>query len=113
MIRTVPDRSAETLLPIIQEWCLPGSIIYSDGWAAYNGITALGFRHMVVVHQHHFVDPTTGVHTNNVENYWKRCKSKFKRMSGAVSSVLPSYLDEFMWLERFGKSIADHWENIL
>lgn len=46
------DRSAETLLPIIQQWCLPGTIIVSDGWRAYGGLGELGFHHEIVVHEH-------------------------------------------------------------
>jgi transposase-like protein len=95
-IELVSDRSAETLLPIIKRICLPGTIIASDRWAAYKGLTEIGFVHRIVVHEQHFVDPYTGVHTNNVENYWQRCKRKFKRMSGAVRNIIPSYLDEFM-----------------
>ena len=34
----VPDRSAPTLLALINEWILPGTIICSDCWVAYNNI---------------------------------------------------------------------------
>ena len=112
-IQIVNDRSAETLLPLIQQWVLPGTIIQSDGWAAYNGISALGYQHQVVIHENHFVDPVTGVHTNNVENYWQRCKKRLKRIYGAKRHMIPSYLDEFMWLERFGRSQKLRWENTL
>ena len=36
----VARRDAATLIPIIQQYIHPGSIIYSDQWAAYNQITA-------------------------------------------------------------------------
>ena len=38
-----PDRSAQTLLPIIQESILPGSTI-SDMLSMYGGIQVLGFE---------------------------------------------------------------------
>ena len=111
-IELVPDRSSQTLHPIIQEWCLPGTIIASDGWAAYHGIQQLGFEHRVVIHENHFVDPATGAHTNSVENYWQRCKRRLKRIYGTNRNLLPSHIDEFMWLERYGKSISDCWNNL-
>ena len=58
--------------------------------------------HAIVNHSLHFVDPVTGVHTNNVESYWNRVKRKLKHMKGCHRHQLPSYLDEFMWMERWG-----------
>ena len=31
MMEVVPDRTAQTLVPLIQQWCLPGTHIISDG----------------------------------------------------------------------------------
>ena len=74
------DRSAARLLPLIQEHIAPGSIIHSDGWAAYNGIANLPvqppYQHLMVNHSENFVDPITGACTNLVENYWKNCKRR-------------------------------------
>jgi hypothetical protein len=53
-------RTAAVLLPIIERWVLPGTIIYSDEWSSYNDLTALGYTHGVVNHSIQFVDPTTG-----------------------------------------------------
>jgi transposase len=113
IIRFVENRNAETLLPIIQEVCLPGTTIYSDGWSAYNQVARLGFQHEVVIHRNEFVVTGTDIHTNNVENYWKRCKSKLKRMNGCIPSQLSSYLDEFLWNERYGKSLHERFANTL
>ena len=113
-IELVENREADTLLPLIQEWCLPGTVIVSDGWAAYNNIqNRLGFEHHVVIHEHNFVDPVTGVHTNNVEAYWQRCKRRFKRMYGTSRNLLPSHVDEFLWQERHGKTHSGRFNNTL
>ena len=61
-------------------------------------------QHQVVNHSLHFVDPVTGVHTQNIESYWNRVKTKFKRMKGVHETMLDSYLDEFMWRERHGRT---------
>jgi IS1 family transposase len=110
-IQLVQDRSANTLVGLIQEWCLPGTIIVSDGWAAYSNLESFGFRHEVVIHEQHFVDPQTGIHTNNVENFWQRCKRRLKWMYGTSRALLPSHLDHFLWLERYGHTLEDRWHN--
>ena len=81
----------------------PGTIIWSDCWAAYNQISSLPpvQSHSTVNHSIQFMT-SGGVHTNHIESYWNRAKIKLKRMRGCHRSQLPSYLDEFMWRERYG-----------
>lgn len=115
-IRFVDRRDAQTLLPIIADVILPSSIIHSDEWAAYNGITGIANRnytHETVNHRYNFVNPISGAHTNNVENYWKRAKAVFKRMNGTKVGFVESYLDEFMWRERYGATFDLAYENLL
>ena len=69
--------------------------------------------YQTVNHSLHFVDPTTGVHTQNVESYWARVKLRFKRMKGVDARQLPSYLDEFMWRERYGTTAQQALDKIL
>ena len=59
-------------------------------------------QHDMVNHSLNFVDPVTGVHTQNVESYWNRVKTKFKKMKGVHQEMLTSHMDEFMWRERHG-----------
>ena len=44
-------------------------------------------QHNTVNHSIEFVNPTTGVHTQNVELYWNRQKTKLKRMKGVLSVI--------------------------
>ena len=102
-MQIVSSRDATTLLPIIQSHTAPHTTIRSDQWAAYNHISRIPtITHEVINHSLHFVDPTTGVHTQNIESYWSRVKGKLKRMRGCHAHQLSSYLDEFMWRERHG-----------
>lgn len=101
----VPDRSANTLLPLIEQNILPGSHIISDGWPSYANIGAIQhgiYLHSVVVHQKHFVDlDDANIHTENVENMWMRAKRKLRRQFGTSDALFNSYLHEFMYRNKF------------
>lgn len=113
----VEDRTAHTLLGAIVRYIKPGTMIYSDCWASYNGISDIQvtprYTHQRVNHSENFVDPITGTHTNNIECYWKNAKRRFKSMLGVQSTTLTSHLDEFMWREEYGKTCQDALNNIL
>lgn len=104
-------------LGIIEDTILPGSVIHSDGWRAYQGIPAIPvippYTHHVVNHQVNFVDPLTGATTNHIERWWKECKQKLKRMNGVPRESLPSYLDEFMWRQIRGKKGNEAFDRLL
>lgn len=112
-IEFVESRDAPTLLPLIQRYVRPGTMIYSDGWAAYNNLPNIGYGHDRVIHADNFVDPVTGVHTNGVEAYWSRAKQKLKAVYGSRLHMVPSYLDEYLWRERFGLQTAAAFDNML
>ena len=97
--QVVDRRNAATLLPIIQRCIRPGTEVHSDDWAAYRRVAALPnvSSHLVVVHRHNFVDPRTGVHTQEVESAWSQLKLGQKRRKGLMRKDLQSYLDERMW----------------
>ena len=110
----VPNRTHSTLLPILQQHLRPGTIVHSDQWRAYSCVQQLQSvsQHQTVNHSLNFVDPTTGVHTQNIESYWSRVKRKFKAMKGVHESMLNSYIDEFMWRERHGSTASTALVNL-
>ncbi|KAG0433323.1 hypothetical protein DMUE_5422, partial [Dictyocoela muelleri] len=66
----VPARDANTLLPIINRVVSAGSIIYTDEWSAYNNLGNTDkYIHRKITHKYNFVDPISGVHTQNVESF--------------------------------------------
>ncbi|CAF1326215.1 unnamed protein product [Rotaria sordida] len=80
-----------------------GTTIHSDEWKAYNGLrNNPNYIHVTVNHSASFVDPVTGVHTQNIENTWMRIKRKQKKQNGLARSLLPTYLEEFVWRQDFG-----------
>ena len=104
----VESRDAATLLPILQEYVLPGTQVMSDLWRSYGGIAELpeGYGHLTVNHSVNFVDPVSGAHTQNVENMWMRYKRKVKSSMGLntpTSDHYNDYLQEFIWRQAFGE----------
>ena len=72
----VPDRSAETLIPIVRKYVRPGTFIFSDKWMAYWQLRD-GYFHFVVVHKKRFVQYNffneqivIKVTTNHIERMW-------------------------------------------
>ena len=102
------------LLPIINSHVAPGTIIHSDEWRAYNHVSTLPnvCSHATVNHSVTFVAPN-GTHTQHIESYWNWAKVKLKRMKGCQTEQIPSYLDEFMWCERFRNTDNAAWINII
>ena len=52
----VEKRDEQTLLPIIQKWIEPGTIIVSDCWKAYSKLETHGYEHRTVNHSREFVN---------------------------------------------------------
>lgn len=101
----VADRSEDTLLPIIQGLCSPGSAINSGGWSAYCPLNSLKFQHFTVVHRFAFkksyVNKETGenveIHSNHIKRAWKHAKDHFKRMLGTKLAQFEGHMAEIMW----------------
>ena len=92
-MRRVADAAGESLEPAVWEMVEPGSVVRTDGWRGYNGLTELGYQHSIVRR-----DPDLG---DNLLPLANRIASLLKRWllgthQGAVQhSHLEYYLDEF------------------
>ena len=100
-------RDAATLLPIITQHVWPGTVVYSDEWAAYHQLaTTTGTIHLSVNHSIHFVDPLTSTHTQGVEGMWSACKRMMREERTMNSKLFDTYLPEYMWRRKFGGPVA-------
>ncbi len=55
MAKTIPNKQASTLLPIICENVLSGSVIYTDEHRSYSRLTEEGFMHGTVCHKYNLL----------------------------------------------------------
>ena len=114
--QVVERRDAVTFHPIIARCVRPGTEVHTDDWAAYrnmdrqiNNVAA----HQAVVHRRHFVDPVTGVHTQEVESCWNNLKLGQKMRRGLNREDLRAFLDEQMWRQWRGESRQQAFRNFL
>jgi transposase-like protein len=91
----VQDRCAETLEKIIRAHVRPNSIIYTDCWKGYSRVSN-EYAHATVNHSKHFVDPSTGVHTNTIEGFWNGLKQQIPPRA-RVETGMVDKLMEVIW----------------
>jgi transposase len=73
----VPDLSQPSCHGVIRRFVLSGSVIYSDDWSGYAGLSAYGYRHEITNHQEGFLRDHL-VHTQSIESYWAHTKPDAK-----------------------------------
>jgi transposase-like protein len=103
-MRRIPDASAGSLMPFVQESIQPGSVVHSDAWLGYEPLKSKGYRHQITFLRGH--PPSASELLPRVH----RVVSLLKRWlmgthQGAVSlEHLDYYLDEFSF--RFNRRSA-------
>jgi transposase-like protein len=63
----VKDRTAGTLIPIIERHVEKGSTIYSDGFYAYFHLNDIGYRHFTVIQKYSFKKTYQNAETGEIE----------------------------------------------
>ena len=92
----VPSRGGITLQGEIREHVLPGSTIFTDEWASYDGLRK-DYRHHRIRHSEK-VYVSGNVHTQTIEGFFSNLKRGIGGTYHSVSSQwLQSYLNEYAW----------------
>uniref|UniRef100_A0A915CSY0 ISXO2-like transposase domain-containing protein n=1 Tax=Ditylenchus dipsaci TaxID=166011 RepID=A0A915CSY0_9BILA len=110
----VERRDANTLLPIIAANVAPGSIIVSDGWAAYGRVASLQqqFKYRWVNHKLNFVNPNdSNTHTQSIEGTRSATKRTLRHLHGTSEELFPTYLYQYMFRRMY--SHTKIFENML
>lgn len=94
--RVVSDTKAVTLKPIINDMVKQGSIVVTDEWLGYKGVSST-HDHQVIKHkERQFV--SNGFHTNSIEGFWSLLKRGIYGIYHNVSREhLMRYCDEFSY----------------
>lgn len=94
-LRRIPDASASSLIPFVQDSIEPGSVVHTDGWLGYEPLTSNGYRHKVTFLEGNRKSPSDLLpRVHRVVSLLKRCL--MGTLQGGVSHKhLDYYLDEF------------------
>ena len=46
-MRRIPDASAQSLMPFVEDAIEPGSLVHTDGWSGYDPLEGKGYRHRI------------------------------------------------------------------
>ena len=93
--RVVPDLTAASLMPHIQEKVFPASMIYTDEASVYDRLPGYGYHHRRVNHQAK-VYVSGDAHTNTIEGFWSLLKRGIAGVYHSVSEKhLQTYVDEY------------------
>ncbi|CAB9517776.1 Inherit from opiNOG: protein Hydra magnipapillata [Seminavis robusta] len=110
-LAVVPDRKANTLLPLIMAFIRPGTTINTDKHGGYNKIgelTGYDYTHRTLCHKYEFV-AADGTHTQTIEGNWRVLKKNVPE-SQREGSNLQEYLYECMWRRKHAKHL---WASFL
>ncbi|KAH7823178.1 putative transposase-like protein [Monocercomonoides exilis] len=83
----VPDRTKETLIPIILDHLKFGTKIYSDKWKAFQCLSTFGYLHETVCHKRKFFNKENKACTNTIEGLWKHLWSSFPQSGMRIKNL--------------------------
>ena len=99
----IPDASGDTLMPIIRRKVLPDSVVYTDGWTAYNALDVSEFKHHRINHSVEYVDgENRRNHINGIENFWNQAKRVLRKYNGIPKNNFNLFLKECEFRFNFG-----------
>ena len=105
-LRRVPDASAASLLPFVQDVVAAGSVVHTDGWRGYAELGAKGYSHQAIR------IAGSGLLAHELLPRVHRVASLLKRwligthQGGVQPHQLDYYLDEFTF--RFNRRTSQH-----
>jgi transposase len=94
--RVTKNATAKTLTGLIKKHVVPGSVVYTDEFPAYNTVSkGKRFTHFRIKHASG-VYAVGDIHTNSVEGLWSLIKRGIRGVYHSVSpEYLQTYLDEY------------------
>ena len=101
----VLERKAVTMLNVIKKYVKASCIVHTDLFKSYNNLERdLKVQQITGNHSECYVNPDTGVHTNNIEGTWNGIKMSIN-VRNRISGTINSHLLEYEWRRANSKHI--------
>jgi len=92
----MPNSSGPTLGTKVQEFILPGSMLFTDEWGGYSAVGRRYYHRRIRHRDRIYVEGET--HTQSVEGFFSHFKTDVRGTHHAISKRwLQSYLNEWVW----------------
>lgn len=106
--QVIPDRRADTMIPLIQASVLPGSIVVTDAHRSYSAVASCGYRHVALNHKRGEW-ARDGLAMARIESYWTSLKYFLRSHNRTLKrETLPLYLVE----HAFRHNLRQRGENV-
>lgn len=102
----IPDNKARTIMPLVRQNVLPGSILYTDSYPAYNEASR-DFVHEIINHAEAYVRGR--VTTNRIENFWSCVK---RTLGGTYICPRPFHLDRYLDEQVYRFNVRDEKDDV-
>lgn len=93
----VADSRPSTLLPLVREYVMPESLIFTDEYWVYERLGQLGYGHRRIRHKAR-IYVEGNVHTQTADGFFGHFKTDVRGTHHSISKRwLPGYLNEWVW----------------
>ncbi|KAG0438877.1 hypothetical protein DMUE_2823 [Dictyocoela muelleri] len=87
----IPDKSRNTILPIIMRQVAPNSVITTDEHSSYQKINTYDYQHDTICLKYNFINQVTGANTQAVESFHNELNVEIKRRKGVKTTYRKTF----------------------
>lgn len=122
VIRMLENVKQVSIMPLIQSFIEPGTLVYTDEYGIYDRLVTWGYEHKSVCHgsgeyaRDEDGDGFHEVHVNTMEGFWSLLRSWLRPHRGISQEKLPLYLGFFEFIhnqKKRGKALIDALVRVL
>ncbi|KAG0423786.1 hypothetical protein DMUE_6126, partial [Dictyocoela muelleri] len=109
----IPNKRADTIIPIICSQVANQSIIWTDEHRSYGNLSSFGFNHSTVCHKYEFINHSNGTNTQAVESFHNQLKLWIKKQKGVKTCCRARFLKVFLFFFNNRNNLLESGLNLI